>query len=64
MKPLEGIRVLEFSTMITASLAAMILADYFDLGIYVCPQSIPAEWAALREKVKAAVEKELAAGKM
>jgi crotonobetainyl-CoA:carnitine CoA-transferase CaiB-like acyl-CoA transferase len=27
MKPLEGIRVLEFSTMITASLAAMILAD-------------------------------------
>ncbi len=27
MKPLEGIRVLEFSTMITASLAAMMLAD-------------------------------------
>ena len=25
--PLEGIRVLEFSTMVTASLAAMILAD-------------------------------------
>ena len=27
MKPLEGIRVLEFSTMITASLAAMMLAE-------------------------------------
>jgi crotonobetainyl-CoA:carnitine CoA-transferase CaiB-like acyl-CoA transferase len=27
MKPLEGIKVLEFSTMITASLAAMMLAD-------------------------------------
>ncbi len=27
MKPLEGIRVLEFSTMITASFAAMMLAD-------------------------------------
>ncbi len=43
--------------------AAMILADYFDLGILVCPQSTPAEWADLQEKVKAAVEKELAAGK-
>jgi len=27
MKPLEGIRVMEFSTMITASFAAMMLAD-------------------------------------
>ena len=27
MKPLDGIRVLEFSTMITASFAAMMLAD-------------------------------------
>lgn len=27
MKPLEGIKILEFSTMITASFAAMMLAE-------------------------------------
>jgi hypothetical protein len=52
-----------FSRLTVGDYAALILADYFDLGIYVCEQSPPAEWVALREKVKAAVEKELAGKK-
>ncbi|HEY2787666.1 MAG TPA: hypothetical protein VGJ05_22100 [Fimbriiglobus sp.] len=40
--------------------ASLILSEYFDLGFNMCSQSTPSEWAVLRTKVRAAVEKELA----
>ena len=39
MKPLEGVKVIEFSTMITASFAAMMLAEQRGLAVYLLKRS-------------------------